>query len=251
MIGLLGRKLGMTQIFDGEGRQVPLTLLQVGPCYVTALRSQEKNGYTAVQLGFDGTGKEKSMNAARVGTFKKLKVPLLRFVREFRTPSTEGLELAAQLSPAQFEEGDFVDVSGVSIGKGFQGVVKRHHFKGGTGGRGTKMGREPGGIGSKAGGNGCRKKVPKGKRLPGHMGQDFVTVQNLKVIKVDADNNLLAVRGAVPGPEGTYLEIRMALKRASKDRKWQVLDKNVEKASAKSSSETSGQSESKSEDSKS
>ncbi len=221
MIGILGKKLGMTQFFDGDGKQVPVTLVHAGPCYVTALRNQDKNGYSAVQLGFDAL-KLKHTNRAELGAAKKLALPALRFMREIRTSDVAGLEVAAQVDVASFEQGDYVDVTGVSIGKGFQGVVKRHHFKGGTGGRGTKMGREPGSIGSKAGGNGCRKKVMKGKRLPGHMGRDVVTVQNLAVVKVVADQDILVLRGAVPGAEGGYLVVRMALKRAAQGRKWKI-----------------------------
>ncbi len=221
MIGLLGKKLGMTQFFDKEGRQIPVTLVQAGPCYVTALRQAAKNGYSAVQLGFDAL-KEKHATKAELGAAKKLKLPAMRFVREIRTEEVGGLELAKQVDVASFQEGDYVDVTGVSIGKGFQGVVKRHHFKGGYGAHGTKMGREPGSLGSKAGGNGCRKKVRKGKRLPGHMGQERVTVQNITVAKVDSEQNILALRVAVPGSEGTYLIVKMALKRAVQGRKWKL-----------------------------
>ncbi len=235
MIGLLGKKIGMTQVFDDEGKQVPLTLIEASPCYVTGLRTAAKHGYSAVQLGFDSKVKEKNLNKSVVGSFKKNGLPLLRFLREIRTETLEGLEVAMKLGVEQFQEGEFVDVGGVSIGKGFQGVVKRHHFKGGTGGRGTKMGREPGGIGSRAGGNGCRKKVAKGKALPGHMGQDIVTVQNLKVVKVDSEHGVIAVRGAVPGADGSYLEIRSALKIRTGERKWRVPAKDVVQPTRESS----------------
>ncbi len=221
MIGLLGKKIGMTQIFDEEGRQVPVTLIDATSCHVTALRKKDKEGYSAVQLGLDPL-KEKHANKAELGAAKKLHLPAMRFVREIRTDEVEGVDLAKAVDVSMFQPGDYVDVSGVSIGKGFQGVVKRHHFKGGYGAHGTKMGREPGGIGSRAGGNGCRKKVRKGKRLPGHMGQDLITVQNLAVVKVDSEQSILALRGAVPGAEGTCLVVRMALKRPAKGRKWKL-----------------------------
>jgi len=220
MIGLLGKKLGMTQIFDSEGRQVPVTLINAD-CHVTGVKSKEKDGYTAVQLGLDPL-KEKHANKPQLGAAKKLHMPAMRFVREIRTADLEGVDLAKQLDVSMFEAGDYVDVTGVSIGKGFQGVVKRHHFKGGEKAHGTKMGREPGGIGSRAGGKGCRKKVSKGTRLPGHMGRDTITVQNMAIVQVDAGNNVLALRGAVPGAEGTCLVIRMALKKPAQGRKWKI-----------------------------
>jgi len=221
MIGLLGKKIGMTQIFDLEGRQVPVTLIDAATCHVTGLRSKEKDGYSAVQLGLDPM-KEKHAGKARIGAAKKLHMPAMRFVREIRTTNVEGVDLAKQIDVSMFEPGDYVDVTGISIGKGFQGVVKRHDYKGGHASHGTKMGREPGGIGSRAGGNGCRKKLRKGKLLPGHMGQDKITVQNLAVVQVDVDNNILALRGAVPGAEGTCLVVRMALKKPAQGRKWKL-----------------------------
>lgn len=221
MIGILGKKIGMTQVFDAEGRQVPVTLIDAATCHVTGIRKQDKDGYSAVQLGLDPM-KEKHATKAKLGAAKKVHLPAMRFMREIRTEETEGVDLAKQIDVSMFEPGDYVDVTGVSIGKGFQGVVKRHHFKGGEKAHGTKMGREPGGIGSRAGGNGCRKKVRKGKRLPGHMGQDLITVQNLAVVKVDAEQNVIALRGAVPGAEGTCLVVKMALKRPAQGRKWKL-----------------------------
>lgn len=232
MIGLLAKKVGMTQRFDGDGHQVPVTVLEAGPCTVTALRSKEKHGYSAVQLAFDQT-KEARVTKARLGNFKKAGAGAMRFMREIRTEDVEGLVPGVQVKVDNFEAGDLVDVEGVSIGKGFQGVVKRLHYKGGASkSHGSMFGRVPGGIGSKAGGVGCRKKVRKGKGLPGHMGVERVTVQNLKIVKIDKENNLLLVEGAVPGVEGGYLVVRSALKRVMV-RKWKI-----EGAQTKSGSET-------------
>jgi len=221
MIGLLGKKVGMSQIFDGEGMQIPVTVVEVGPCFVTALRTLEKNGYLGVQLGF-GAVKEKSLNKAKLGSLKKANVPPLRFIREIRTEDISNLSVGSELRAENFEVGEYVDIEGVSIGKGFQGVVKRLNYKGGaSSSHGSMFGRVPGSIGSKAGGVGCRKKVRKGKGLPGHMGDEKICIHNLKVIKVDAENNLLALGGSVPGAEGGYLIIRTALKRGKKG-SWKV-----------------------------
>jgi len=242
MIGLLAKKIGMTQIFDQEGRQVPVTLIDATTCHVTGLRSKEKDGYFAVQLGLDPM-KEKRATKSRLGVAKKLHLPAMRFVREIRTADIEGVDLAKQVDVSMFEPGDYVDVTGVSIGKGFQGVVKRHDYKGGEAAHGSKMGREPGGIGSRAGGNGCRKKLRKGKLLPGHMGQDKITVQNLAIVQVDADNGILALRGAVPGAEGTCLVVRMALKKPAQGRKWKLKGESKVPAVTPAAEETQAGSE--------
>lgn len=218
MIGILGKKVGMTQLFNGEGEQVPVTVLEAGPCRVTQIRTQETNGYTAVQLGFDAV-KDKKLSRAELGQMKKRDLPSLKFVREIRTPEIANLAIGDEIRADIFQEGDFVDVEGTSIGKGFQGVVKRHHFKGGEKAHGTKMGREPGSIGASS----FPSRVIKGLRMPGHMGHEQVTVQNLKVVKVDAEHHFIAVRGAVPGVEGSYLVIRSALKRTA-SRKWKVVN---------------------------
>jgi len=220
MIGLLGKKIGMSQIFDGEGQQIPVTVLEVGPCFVTALRTKEKNGYLGVQLGFDAV-KEKSLNKPKLGALRKATVPPVRFIREIRTEDIANLSVGSELHAENFEVGEYVDIEGVSIGKGFQGVVKRLNYKGGGAGHGSMFGRVPGGIGSRAGGVGCRKKVSKGKGLPGHMGDEKICIHNLKVMKVDAENNLLALSGSVPGAEGGYLIIRSALTRGKKG-SWKV-----------------------------
>ncbi len=221
MVGLLAKKVGMSQVFDGEGHQVPVTVLEVGPCYVTALRTKEKHGYQAVQLGFDSI-KEKKLNKPKLGYLKKVNIPALNFLREIRSESLESLNVGSELRVENFQEGEYVDIEGTSIGKGFQGVVKRLGYKGGASkGHGSMFGRVPGSIGAQAGGRGCRKKVRKGKGLPGQMGNEQICIQNLKVIKVDAENNLLVVKGSVPGVEGSYLVVRSALKRGKKN-PWKV-----------------------------
>src|SRR5512140_1880619 len=208
MIGLLGKKVGMSQIFDAEGQQIPVTVLEVGPCFVTALRTKEKNGYLGVQLGFDPV-REKLLNKAKLGALRKANVPPVRFIREIRTEDIKNLSVGSELRAENFEVGEYVDIEGVSIGKGFQGVVKRLNYKGGASkSHGSMFGRVPGSIGSKAGGVGCRKKVRKGKGLTGHMGNEKICVQNLKVMKVDAEKNLLVLKGSIPGFEGRYVIVR-------------------------------------------
>lgn len=222
MIGLLGKKVGMTRLFDEEGRQVPVTLIQAGPCVVLRVKTKEKDGYDAVQLGF-GEKKESRTHRPLLGQFKKAGVSPKGFVREIRTNELEGLAVGRELGVDQFEVGEYVDVEGVSIGKGFQGVVKRHHFRGGPKSHGSMFGRVAGSIGASS----FPSRVVKGMRMPGQMGNQQVTVQNLKVVKVDLENQLLVIRGAVPGTEAGCLVIRTALKRG-KAKKW-----NLEKASEK------------------
>ncbi|HPW76917.1 MAG: 50S ribosomal protein L3 [Candidatus Omnitrophica bacterium ADurb.Bin292] len=221
MLGLLGKKIGMSRIFDEGGTQVPVTLIEVGPCFVTGIRTKEKNGYQAVQIGFDVV-KERKLTKSRLGATKKIGVPPVNVNREIRTENLEGLDLGSEIRVDNFEAGEFVDVVGTSIGKGFQGVVKRLGYKGGASkGHGSMFGRQPGSIGSQSGSAGARKKVRKGKGLPGHLGNERVTVHNVKVMKVDPENNLLVVKGSVPGFEGGYVFIKTSLKRGSKN-KWKV-----------------------------
>ncbi len=236
MIGLLGKKVGMSQLFDAEGQQIPVTVLEVGPCFVTALRTKEKNGYLGVQLGFDAI-KEKSLNKAKLGMLRKASVPAVNFIREIRTEDIANLSVGSELRAENFEVGEYVDIEGVSIGKGFQGVVKRLNYRGGGAGHGSMFGRVPGGIGSRAGGVGCRKKVSKGKGLPGHMGDENICIHNLKVMKVDSENNLLVLKGSVPGAEGGYLVVRSSLKRGKKN-PWKVRSSKQE-SPKETSSETS------------
>ena len=210
MKGLIGRKLGMTQIFTDEGVMVPVTVLEVGPCYVTQIKTPESDGYAAVQLGF-GEVKEKRLTGGVRGHLKRANAPAVRTLREFRVQPDELAEfkLGQKVLVDLFSEGDFVDVTGTSKGKGFQGGVKRHNFnrQPKTHGQSDRE-RAPGaaGAGSTPG------RVYKGKRMPGHMGHERVTVQNLKVMRVDPERNLLAVRGAVPGPKNGLVTISLARK---------------------------------------
>ena len=195
--GLIGKKVGMTQIFDDAGVAIPVTLIEAGPCYVTQVRTPEKEGYGAVQLGFQEV-KPKRLTGGEMGHLKKSSLPPLRFLREFRTKNVE-LKEGDKLTVETFVVGERVDVVGTSKGKGFQGGVKRYHFRGGPASHGqSDRLRAPGSRGSTT----TPGRVYKGARGPGHMGDDRVTSQNLKIVLVDPERNLLGVRGAVPGPKG-------------------------------------------------
>lgn len=206
--GLLGKKVGMTQIFDESGAAIPVTLIEAGPCYVTQVRTQETDGYLAVQLGFEEI-KPKRVTGGELGHLKRNNLPPLRFLREFREKDP-GVQEGDKITLEQvFAPGEMVDVTGVSKGKGFQGGVKRYHFRGGskTHGQSDRQ-RAPGSRGSGT----TPGRVYKGSRGPGHMGSDRVTVQNLKVVFVDAERNLLGLRGAVPGAKGGLVMIKGARK---------------------------------------
>ena len=205
-VGILGKKIGMTQVFSEEGAYVPVTVIEAGPC--TVLNVAEKK----VMLGF-GKKKESRASKPQLGFYKKINQKPSLFVKEIPFEAHDKVNVGQQITVDIFKENDFVDVVGTSIGRGFQGVVKRHHFKGGPGGHGSMFHRAPGAIGSQAGGRGCRKDVPKGKRFPGHMGNERKTVQSLKVVKVLKDKNILLVKGCVPGSRNGYLEIKLAKKR--------------------------------------
>lgn len=214
MIGLLGKKIGMTQIFDHDGNRVPVTILEVGPCIILQIKKKETDGYQAVQLAFDSK-RESRTTKAELGHFKKYNGTPKQFVREIRTENLEGLEAGKELHVNNFAVGDYVDVIGTSIGKGFQGVVKRHRFKGGERGHGSMFGRVAGSIGASS----FPSRVVKGMRMPGQMGNERVTVQKLHVERIDLENHLMAVHGAVPGPENGYVIIQEAVKK-KRPRKW-------------------------------
>lgn len=202
--GIIGRKLGMTQVFRSDGTVVPVTVLEAGPCTITQLRTRECDGYEAVQLGF---GRARRMNKPERGHLKGLALhPVLR---EVPAGSLEGLAVGQRVDASIFNVGERVDVTGVSKGKGFAGVVKRHHFRGGpkTHGQSDRW-RAPGSVGAGT----TPGRVYKGTRMAGHMGHERVTVRNLEVLQVDADDNLLVVEGSVPGPKGGYVMIRRAKK---------------------------------------
>jgi len=201
--GLIGKKIGMTQIFV-EGRALPVTLIEAGPCYVTQVRLPGKDGYSAVQLGF-GETRPKVLTGGQLGHLKRNSLPPLRFLREFRLKNPEVAEGDTVNVSQVFSTGDFVDVIGTSKGRGFQGGVRRYHFKGAHKTHGTSdRERAPGSRGSTT----TPGRVYKGARGPGHMGNRRITTQNLKVVLVDAERNLIGVNGAVPGPKGSVVEIK-------------------------------------------
>jgi large subunit ribosomal protein L3 len=203
MIGLIGRKVGMTQLFNERGEVIPVTIIEAGPCTVTELRSTQRDGYTAVQLGF-GTNKESRFTRPVLGQFKKRNLPPSRQLREFRVDSIEGLEVGQNLDVSIFEKGRRVDIQGVTKGRGFAGVVKRHKFVAGHASHGPTAGKQPGSIGASA----YPSRVIKGKRLPGRMGGVNLTIKNLEVVAIDAEQNVLMVRGAVPGPTNGLVVVK-------------------------------------------
>jgi large subunit ribosomal protein L3 len=201
--GLIGKKIGMTQIFV-EGRALPVTLIEAGPCYVTQVRLPDKDGYSAVQLGFDEV-RPKTLTGGELGHLKRNTLPPLRFLREFRVKNPEVTEGNQIIVDQVFSTGEFVDIVGTSKGRGFQGGVKRYHFKGHHKTHGTSdRERAPGSRGSTT----TPGRVYKGARGPGHMGNRRITTQNLKVVLVDKERNLIGVNGAVPGARGSIVEIK-------------------------------------------
>jgi large subunit ribosomal protein L3 len=202
MAALLGRKLGMTQVFGEDGRVERVTVVEAGPCHVTAIRTADRDGYEAVQLGF-GEVKEKRITKAERGHLKKADAPPLRRLAEFRDEAAE-LQVGETVTVEVFEKGQTVKVSGISKGKGFQGTVKRHNFSRGPVSHGSHNIRAPGSIGASA----TPSRVFKGIRGPGQMGNQRVTQRGLEVVDVRADENLLLLRGSVPGPRGSIVEIR-------------------------------------------
>ncbi len=201
-LGILGKKLGMTRIFQEDGSPVPVTVVKAGPCPVIKHATREKEGYSALQLGFE---KSRRANKPTCGHFKKANVESQRYIREFKVTEDElqKFPVGSTLTTEIFSPGEKVVVSGTSIGKGFQGVVKRHHFKGGPATHGSMSHRAPGSIGSTN-----PDHVPKGRRMAGRMGGKRVTIRNLCVVKVDSSKNLLLLKGAVPGPKEGLLEIK-------------------------------------------
>ena len=205
--GILGIKLGMTQVFADDGTAVPCTVLQAGPCVVVQRRTKDKDGYDAVQLGLVEFIKPQRVNKALTGHFKKAGVAPMRCVREVRlADSKDETKPGDRVLVDGFKIGEFVDVTGVSKGKGFAGGVRRWHYRGGEGSHGSMFHRAPGGIGASS----FPSRVWKGQHFPGHMGNERVTSKNLRVVKIDTDENLLLVRGAVPGPAGSYIFINKA-----------------------------------------
>ena len=205
--GLIGRKVGMTQIFDETGKVIPVTVIEAGPCVIAQVKTEETDGYTAIQLGF-GDVKEKKLNKPTKGHFTKVNVTPKKHLREFRVDSIEGLTVGQELKADVFEVGDKLDIQGTSKGKGFQGVIKRHGQSRGPMGHGSMYHRRPGSMGPTS----TPGRVFKGKKLPGHMGVETVTIQNLEVVKVDLDKNVILVKGSVPGNKGAILKIKSSVK---------------------------------------
>jgi len=200
MTGILGRKIGMTQVYLEDGSLVPVTVVEAGPCTVVQVKTPEKDGYEAVQVGFGEVRKVKNVTKPMAGVFKKAGTPVFRKLKEFSIP---GLKVGDTIKADNFSKGDEVCVSGISKGKGFQGVMKRHNFKGGPSGHGSMFNRAPGSIGASS----YPSRVWKGMRMAGHMGNERVTVQNLTVVEVMPEQNLILLKGAVPGEPNTLIEI--------------------------------------------
>ncbi len=206
MEGILGKKLGMTQIYADNGTVIPVTVIQAGPCLVVQRKTVDQDGYDAVQIGFVEESPAKKVGRPLEGHFKKAGVAPTRLVVEFSLDTGDDVKAGDSFNVSIFAEKDYVDVIGTSKGKGYQGVMKRHGFAGGRASHGSMFHRAPGSIGSSA----FPSRVFKGMRAAGRMGGERVTTKNLQVVKVDAEQNLLYIRGAVPGPRSGYLQIRRA-----------------------------------------
>ena len=205
--GIIGRKVGMTQIFDENGNVIPVTVIEAGPCPVVQVKTVETDGYNAVQLGF-GAIKDKKVNKPSKGHFTKVKVTPVKHLREFRLEDVSNVKPGDEIKADIFQAGESVDIQGTTKGKGFQGVIKRHGQHRGPMGHGSMYHRRPGSMGPTS----TPGRVFKGKKLPGHMGVVTVTIQNLKVVRVDMDKNVLLVKGSVPGNKGAILKIKDAYK---------------------------------------
>ena len=205
--GIIGKKIGMTQIFDEKGNVIPVTVIETAGNIVSQIKTVETDGYNAIQLGY-GEIKDKHINKPVKGHFTKVNVTPKKHLREFRLDSIEGLTVGQELKADVFAAGDKLDIQGTSKGKGFQGVIKRHGQHRGPMGHGSMYHRRPGSMGSTS----TPGRVFKGKKLPGHMGVQKITIQNLEIIKVDMDKNVLLVKGSVPGPKGAILKIKSSVK---------------------------------------
>lgn len=204
---IIGKKIGMTQIFDEKGKVIPVTVIEAGPCTIAQIKTVETDGYNAVQLGY-GEVKTSKVNKPETGHFKKAGLTPKKHLREFRLDSLEGLKVGDELKADVFVAGDKVDVQGTTKGKGFQGVIKRHGQSRGPMGHGSMYHRKPGSMGPTS----TPGRVFKGKKLPGHMGVETVTIQNLDIVRVDMDKNVILVKGSVPGVKGAILKIKSSVK---------------------------------------
>ncbi|WDF51582.1 50S ribosomal protein L3 [Paenibacillus sp. KACC 21273] len=207
MKGILGRKLGMTQVFTAEGNVIPVTVIEAGPCVVLQKKNLENDGYEAVQIGFADKKASRS-NKPEAGHATKANTVPKRYVREIRGVDLANVEVGQELKADLFAQGEFVDVTGISKGKGFAGVIKRWGQSRGPMSHGSRYHRRPGSMGSIQ-----ANRVPKGKRLPGHMGHDTVTIQRLEVIRVDAERNVILVKGSIPGAKNSYVKVRETVKK--------------------------------------
>ena len=205
--GIIGRKVGMTQIFDEKGNVIPVTVIEAGPCVVAQVKTTQTDGYNAIQLGF-GEIKDKHINKPEAGHFAKAKLANKKHLREFRLEDISSYKVGDEVKADVFVAGEKIDVQGISKGKGFQGVIKRHGQHRGPMGHGSMYHRRPGSMGPTS----TPGRVFKGKKLPGHMGRVTVTIQNLDVVKVDLDKNAILVKGSVPGAKGAILKLKTSVK---------------------------------------
>ena len=205
--GLIGRKIGMTQIFNEKGGVIPVTVIEAGPCTVVQIKNEDTDGYNSIQLGF-GDVKPQKMTKPLMGHFDKGKLTPKKHLREFRVDNIEGYKVGDELKADVFEVNELVDIQGTSKGKGFQGVIKRHGQRRGPMSHGSRFHRRPGSMGGSA----TPARVLKGKKLPGHMGVETVTIQNLSIVAVDIDKNVILVKGSIPGCKGGIVKIRSAIK---------------------------------------
>lgn len=205
---MIGKKIGMTQIFDESGLVIPVSVIEAGPLTVVQKKTVDTDGYDAIKVGYEKV-QEKKLSKPNLGQFTKTKLAPMKYLKEFRFEDISGYEVGQEIKAEDmFQSGDKIDVSGISKGKGFQGTIKRYGQKGGPKTHGSMYHRRPGSMGS----NTTPARVFKGKKLPGHMGMDNTTVQNLEVVRVDADRNLILIKGAVPGPKGGMLVIKNTVK---------------------------------------
>jgi large subunit ribosomal protein L3 len=207
MKGIIGKKLGMTQIFLEDGTRVPVTVVQAGPCYVVQKKTADIDGYSAVQVGFESVAAA-TVNKPYLGHCTKSGHGVFRHLREFKNDQVESMNVGDEITVEQFAADDVIDVTGTSVGKGFQGVIKRWNFKGGRASHGSRFHRAPGSIGASA----TPSHVFKNKKMPGQMGNAKVTIQKLKIVRVDVADNLLLIKGAVPGHKNSIVTIKKSVK---------------------------------------
>ncbi|MFC1631198.1 50S ribosomal protein L3 [Candidatus Omnitrophota bacterium] len=211
MAGILGKKIGMTQIFTEDGTMIPVTVIQSGNCSILQVKTEQSDGYNAIQLGFDEI-KDSKVKKPQREKFKKTKVAARKLLKELRVDDPQNYKVGQDITVEQLAPGDFVDIAGVSKGKGFQGGIKRWGWSGGPSGHGSMSHRAPGSIGASA----YPSRVIKGHHLPGHMGHQEVTVEGLEVVKIDKDNSIITIKGSVPGPKNNYLVIEKSKKKKPK-----------------------------------